>query len=376
LREGVLHPTRVCDVVHDQHAYEHSQHAAKDNVAVLQKVVEEEHDEFNDANDTIRHTSNENDPHDLDAPFTPEDLMQAGYFSESNEDRDSLLCQEGLHRLDEKTVESYVDNEEEMDDGDCLLPFASDSVEYPSLSEKDDYGTEWTSDEHKAAYSEEIDAVDGDGDGDGDGEKKVDNFISHDHEEVVVPSIPPQPPLETLPPIPADPSSSNTAIITEQSNINENTNSNIDVGPTPSLCQERVNELKEENNPFVPDQIQDYFTPTTSEPDAPLSSAHQSLADESVCDETGQAIVFSDAISSSSASQYNSNERVDNDVEAKGMGCSKAEKNGMTDSMQSLVDGLLNWGGDWDSEDLGLTLPQGMAASLVMEESGGCLELS
>jgi len=43
--------------------------------------------------------------------------------------------------------------------------------------------------------------------------------------------------------------------------------------------------------------------------------------------------------------------------------------NGLTDSMQSLVDGLMLWGGQWDSED-DLSLPRGMAASLAMDESG------
>jgi len=48
---------------------------------------------------------------------------------------------------------------------------------------------------------------------------------------------------------------------------------------------------------------------------------------------------------------------------------SHQQKNGLTSSMQSLVDGLMLWGGQWDSED-DLSLPHGMAASLVMDESG------
>lgn len=39
----------------------------------------------------------------------------------------------------------------------------------------------------------------------------------------------------------------------------------------------------------------------------------------------------------------------------------------MTDSMQSLVDGLMTWGGQYDSDE-DLSLPQGMGASLVLEE--------
>lgn len=41
----------------------------------------------------------------------------------------------------------------------------------------------------------------------------------------------------------------------------------------------------------------------------------------------------------------------------------------MSSSMQSLVNGLMTWGGQFDSEE-DLTLPTGMAASIVMEESG------
>lgn len=43
-------------------------------------------------------------------------------------------------------------------------------------------------------------------------------------------------------------------------------------------------------------------------------------------------------------------------------------ENGMTESMQSLVDGLLNWGGNYEEDDLDLNLPKGMAASLVLDE--------
>lgn len=50
----------------------------------------------------------------------------------------------------------------------------------------------------------------------------------------------------------------------------------------------------------------------------------------------------------------------------------KKVNEGMTESMQSLVDGLLTWGSNWEAEEeLGLALPsRGMAASLALEESG------
>jgi hypothetical protein len=47
---------------------------------------------------------------------------------------------------------------------------------------------------------------------------------------------------------------------------------------------------------------------------------------------------------------------------------SSCENDPMSDSMQSLVDGLMNWGGKWDSDD-DLALPHGMVASIAMEEA-------
>jgi len=41
----------------------------------------------------------------------------------------------------------------------------------------------------------------------------------------------------------------------------------------------------------------------------------------------------------------------------------------MTGSMQSLVDGLMNWGGQYDSQE-DMSLPSGMAVSMMLEESG------
>jgi hypothetical protein len=42
----------------------------------------------------------------------------------------------------------------------------------------------------------------------------------------------------------------------------------------------------------------------------------------------------------------------------------------MSASMQSLVDGLMNWGGGFDAEEDHFALPPGMAASIALEESG------
>ena len=46
-----------------------------------------------------------------------------------------------------------------------------------------------------------------------------------------------------------------------------------------------------------------------------------------------------------------------------------SENEALTSSMQSLVNGLMNWGGQYDSEE-DFALPTGMAASIAMQESG------
>ena len=41
----------------------------------------------------------------------------------------------------------------------------------------------------------------------------------------------------------------------------------------------------------------------------------------------------------------------------------------LSESMQSLVDGLMSWGGGLDTDEDNMALPEGMAASIVLEES-------
>lgn len=48
----------------------------------------------------------------------------------------------------------------------------------------------------------------------------------------------------------------------------------------------------------------------------------------------------------------------------------KEENDKMSASMQSLVDGLMTWGDQFEADDV-FALPQGMAASIAFEESGG-----
>ena len=43
----------------------------------------------------------------------------------------------------------------------------------------------------------------------------------------------------------------------------------------------------------------------------------------------------------------------------------------LSESMQSLVDGLMTWGGGGDPDDDHFALPAGLAASIVMEDALG-----
>lgn len=47
-----------------------------------------------------------------------------------------------------------------------------------------------------------------------------------------------------------------------------------------------------------------------------------------------------------------------------------SSEDSLSASMQSLVDGLMNWGGGFDAEEEHFALPAGMAASIALEESG------
>ena len=142
-------------------------------------------------------------------------------------------------------------------------------------------------------------------------------------------------------------------------------------------------------NIVVATTLQDYFSPSASlrhdddflPPIDYESSLASREAQHSISSESEEALVFSDALSSSALSHESINaggqlsvSDGDNECEDDGrQNDNNEDKNDMTESMQSLVDGLLTWGGggNWDVEDeLGLALPKGMAASLAMEERG------
>ena len=144
----------------------------------------------------------------------------------------------------------------------------------------------------------------------------------------------------------------------------------------------------------------DYFAPSSSnrnEIDMPKVNDYRNAGDVhgSVFNEPDEAVFFEDALECSAISHDSINDnstsmeayhdasydRVsDGDDTTTLADETQDDSNQMTDSMQSLVDGLLNWGGgNWDADDdLGLVLPKGMAASiasLAMEEQG-ILDLS
>ena len=171
--------------------------------------------------------------------------------------------------------------------------------------------------------------------------------------------------------------------------------------------QESQNDIGHEEqtsreNTVVAATVQDHFSPQISQQDdellfSPSLSQHDDELLPPIDDETSipcgdvqqsissfseDALVFSDALSSSALSHDSINVckqdqalggDSDENSECGMMNEDVDGKDDMTESMQSLVDGLLTWGGggNWEVEDeLGLTLPKGMAASLAMEERG------
>ena len=108
--------------------------------------------------------------------------------------------------------------------------------------------------------------------------------------------------------------------------------------------------------------------PFVAEPDLPLVTA-------SPVDDATAAIVSADDLAATTTSSNNDN---DDPAAAFTMDSSYLKKNSsseaverseiMSASMQSLVDGLMTWGGQFDADDV-LALPTGMAASIALEES-------
>ena len=83
---------------------------------------------------------------------------------------------------------------------------------------------------------------------------------------------------------------------------------------------------------------------------------------------------FGESSYSQSTTKLNASQRssVSNSTSQRSLSISKSkselEDEALTSSMQSLVDGLMNWGGQYDEEE-DFALPTGMAASIALEES-------
>lgn len=141
----------------------------------------------------------------------------------------------------------------------------------------------------------------------------------------------------------------------------------------------------EEVRGIVSDAQQDYFTPTPSENDDTLfGDQNHSVSDYADAHDSAENFEYTDKHSATGkgtgttlapniSSEYLVPVLCDDDInEASGKNVETNDDNndGMSDSMQSLVDGLLQWGGNWEDDDMNINLPQGMAASLVMENRG------
>jgi len=131
-------------------------------------------------------------------------------------------------------------------------------------------------------------------------------------------------------------------------------------------------------NEIASDAQQDYFTPTPSEHDDTIcGDQNHSVSDYADAQDSNEEdFEYTDKNSATTLSTNidsellvpvkcdGENEHTETNLER------EYGDDGMTDSMQSLVDGLLQWGGNWEDDDMNINLPQGMAASLVMENRG------
>ena len=104
-------------------------------------------------------------------------------------------------------------------------------------------------------------------------------------------------------------------------------------------------------------------------------SGHSSQSSDSDGESTGDALNFGSSaqLGVSTESMAQSTESMVSREPNHSMARSRLKTKGddeevLTSSMQSLVDGLMNWGGQYDSEE-DYALPTGMAASIALEES-------
>ena len=166
---------------------------------------------------------------------------------------------------------------------------------------------------------------------------------------------------------------------------------------TGGLAESAIEESFAKEKEILNDIQQDYFTPSASHDgdllsdDFSLKSADgadyksrsphlsQDTNDRnlSISGDFEDTRFFTDAMSTSAQSHHSeasncdveADASADNEQDGVPHEVEKEPNEGMTESMQSLVDGLLTWGENWDADD-DLALPRGMAASLAMEERG------
>lgn len=170
---------------------------------------------------------------------------------------------------------------------------------------------------------------------------------------------------------------------------------------TRSTCEEIMDSAQLSNSPIVESSFHDTFQeniPTEDEickiqPKQEILSNHQNDFEDQVADckrkdmlstemelkdgdsKADNMISFPENTSTKNESHPQSSSGADAEIVSSGndylLERSEVEitsDDGMTGSMQSLVDGLMNWGGQWDQEE-DMPLPDGMAAS-ILEEKG------
>ena len=113
------------------------------------------------------------------------------------------------------------------------------------------------------------------------------------------------------------------------------------------------------------DESQSYPTITAVDHDLLATPIFDDLAKPNATDGEQESVPIVDAAPLSVSSDHDFG--FPDDV-AKDTSQEQEDEDPVSASMQSLVEGLMNWGGQYSPED-DFTLPAGMAASIIMEES-------
>jgi len=157
---------------------------------------------------------------------------------------------------------------------------------------------------------------------------------------------------------------------TDQASHSSSFHDAIEDGPGQNLPEEGVS-LKRAQELSREDNLEAFGSLLVHKEKAEMEIPSEETKSSEVDTRTGRAQDGEHDPERISNDEENNPKSIDKDNQNKGtaqvVSSSETKKESMTDSMQSLVDGLMTWGGQWDSDD-DISLPFGMAASLAIEE--------